>query len=83
MQITHIFLPMNKALAAPKLHATLPWTTLSERLHQANLPQLHTANFVGFAPTLHDDDGLSPPPSSSAASHHRCLAMASHHVSSS
>jgi hypothetical protein len=53
----------ERCLRSTKLHAAMPWTTPSQRLYQANLPQLHTANFVGFAPTLHDDDGLSPPPS--------------------
>jgi hypothetical protein len=49
-------------------HAThgdliLPWMTPSYRLYHAILPRHHTAGFVGFAPTLLDDDGFAPPPS--------------------
>jgi hypothetical protein len=77
----------ERCLRSTKLHAAMPWTTPSQRLHQANLPQLHTANFVGFTPTLQDDDGLSPPPSPRSgitppspitASRRRLLTAASH-----
>jgi hypothetical protein len=45
--------------------------------HHTILPQLHTATFVGFTPTLHDDDGLARQ-RCPAASHRHVLATASH-----
>ena len=56
----------RRAVAAPK--STRPSSRRPRHRsagHHAILPHRHAAIFVGFSPTLHHDDGITPPPSAS------------------